>query len=82
MKGKYIMKKTICNFEYDTEQAELLKQKTSGFFGEVTGYEERLYRTSGGKYFLYVSGGKDSPYPKENIKRMSEQKAKEWLSET
>lgn len=75
------MKKTICNVEYDTEKAELLKQKTKGSFGDPTGYEERLYQTTDGKYFLYVNGGKDSPYPKENIKRMSSQKAKEWLSE-
>ena len=60
------MKKIICKKEYDTETAEL--------------YEESLYQTSAGTYFLYVNGGENSPYPKEDIKRLSKDKAEEWLA--
>ncbi len=80
-KGKEPMKKIICKVEYDTATAEMVEQRTSGFFGDPAGYEETLYKTLDGKYFLYVNGGEDSPYPTENIKRLSADKAKEWLSE-
>ena len=73
------MKKIICNAVYDTETAEMIERHTSGCFGDPKGYEETLYRTSDGKYFLYLSGGAESPYPKENIKRLSKEKAKEFL---
>ena len=72
------MKKIICKVEYDTEASELLKKYTHGYFGDPEGYEESLYVTEGGKYFLYVNGGVDSIHPEENIKRMSAEKADEW----
>ena len=74
------MKKIICKVEYDTENATLIEKKTVGEFGDPAGYEETLYQMPDGKYFLYVNGGEESPYTEENIKRMSAQKAKEWLS--
>ena len=72
------MKKVICNIEYDTETAALIKKHTYGVFGDSDGYEESLYVTEGGKYFIYVNGGEDSIYPVENIKRISALKADEW----
>ncbi len=74
------MKKVICKVEYDTENAELVAKFTSGAFGEADGYEESLYKTEGGKFFLYVNGGEESPYKKEDIKRLSPAKADEWLN--
>ena len=73
------MKKVICKVEYDTATAELVKKNTFGVFGDPAGYEESLYKTADGKFFLYVNGGADSKYPEENIKRMSADKAEEWL---
>ena len=73
------MKKIICKVEYDTDASELIAKNTFGNFGENDGYEESLYKTNDGKYFLYVNGGPDSKYPAENITRMSAAKAKEWL---
>ena len=73
------MKKVFCKVEYDTEKSELILKKTSGNFGEPDGYEEALYKTEGGKYFLYVNGGEESPYAKEDIKRMAAAKAEEWI---
>ena len=66
------MKKIICKKEYDTENAELLKKHTEGVFGEPEGYEESLYQISTGTYFLYVNGGENSPYPKEDIRVLRE----------
>ena len=74
------MKKVICKVEYDTATAELVKKNTFGAFGDPAGYEESLYKTADGKFFLYVNGGEESPYKEENIKRMSAAKAEEWLA--
>ncbi len=74
------MKKIICKREYDTENATLIKKFTNGAFGDADGYEESLYQTPGGLYFLYFNGGEESPYKTENIKSVSKAKAEEWLS--
>ncbi len=72
------MKKIICKVEYDTEAATLIEKRTFGTYGDPAGYEECLYVTEGGKYFLYVNGGSESQYTKEDIKRLSKAKAEEW----
>ena len=72
------MKKTVCKKVYDTETATVVKKVTSGNFGDPAGYEETLYVTADGKYFLYVNGGAESIHAKEDIKRMSAAKADEW----
>ena len=74
------MKKIICKVEYDTDNSEIVSKNTFGNFGEPDGYEETLYVTKDGKYFLYVNGGEASKYPSENITRMSKAKAEEWLN--
>ena len=72
------MKKIICKKEYDTETATLIKKYTNGFYGDPAGYEETLYQTEGGLYFLYVCGGEASIYPTEDIQRLAKTKVKEW----
>ena len=72
------MKKIICKVEYDTETATLIEKRTFGCFGDPAGYEESLYQTPAGKFFLYVNGGAESIYTEENIKRLSADKANEW----
>ena len=74
------MKKIICKKEYDTDLSREVKKVTFGNFGDPEGYEETLYITEGGNYFLYTNGGEESKYPKEDIKRMSAKAAEEWLS--
>lgn len=74
------MKKIVCKREYDTETATLVKKFTVGELGDAKGYEETLYQTEGGLYFLYVNGGEESPYKVENIKSVSKAKAQEWLA--
>lgn len=75
------MQKTICKVVYDTETSTLVKKVTVGNFGDSTGYEESLYQTPKGNFFVYVNGGIDSPYAKEDIIRLSKDKAKAWLEE-
>ncbi len=72
------MKKIICKVEYDTEKSEVVQKYTNGNIGDLAGYEETLYVTENGKYFLYTNGGAESVYPEEGIARMSAAKAEEW----
>lgn len=73
------MKKIICKKEYDTETANLVKKHTYSYFGDPAGYEETLYQTEGGLYFLYVNGGAESAYPAEDILRLAKSKVNDWL---
>ncbi len=75
------MKKIICKVEYDTDVSEIVFKNTFGQIGDPAGYEETLYKTPDGKFFLYTNGGEESPYTAEAISRMSAKKAEEWLSE-
>ena len=74
------MKKIICGVEYDTATSTIVKKNTFGCFGDPTGYEETLYVTEGGKYFLYTNGGEESKYTTEKITRMSKAKAEEFIN--
>ena len=75
------MQKTICGKLYDTEASTVVKKVTSGYFGDPCGYEETVYVTEGGNYFLYTNGGIDSKYPTENITRKSKAAADKWIAE-
>lgn len=73
------MQKIIGKKEYDTETAILIKQFTFSYFGDPAGYEETLYQTPDGFFFVYVCGGADSIHPQENIIRLGKAKVDEWL---
>ena len=73
------MVKIICKKEYDTEKSELVKKYTSSFWGDPNGYEECLFKTPAGLYFLYVNGGAKSAYPEPDIIRIGKSKVNEWL---
>ena len=75
------MKKIICKVEYDTEASQLIGKFTSGEFGDPAGYEESLYETTDGKFFIYVNGGAESIYPTEDIKRLAKDKVKAWKAD-
>lgn len=72
------MKKLICKREYDTQTATLIQKYTYSYFGDPAGYEESLYQTPEGLYFIYVCGGEASPYPSEDILRLAKAKVSEW----
>lgn len=73
------MKKIINKREYDTETAMLIAKATYGNFGDPAGYEEILFQTPEGLYFLFVRGGEASPYPTEDILRLAKAKVSGWL---
>ena len=73
------MKKIICKKVYDTRTAILIKKHTYSNFGDPEGYEECLYQTPDGFYFIYVRGGEDSPYPDADILRLGKGKVEDWL---
>ena len=72
------MKKIIRKREYDTETAVLVKKHTVGQFGDPAGYEESLYQTPEGLYFLYLYGGETSPYPEAKIETLAKAKVQDW----
>ncbi len=64
---------------YDTEKAEKLGTRSFGEFGDPAGYEETLYKTKQGLYFVVGKGGDESPYAKgEDIKPVTADEAKAW----
>ena len=73
------MKKIICKKVYDTENASVIKKCTYGCYGDPAGYEEILFQTPEGFYFVYGNGGANSPYPIEDLQRVAKTKVKEWL---
>ena len=46
------MKKIICKREYNTDTATLIKKYTYSYYGDPAGFEEILYQTPDGLYFL------------------------------
>ena len=78
-KGGKTMKKIICKKEYDSENATVVKKCIYGTYGDPAGYEEILFQTPEGLYFVYGNGGEASPYPVEDIKRIGKAKAEEWI---
>ena len=65
---------------YDTTKAEALGNKAFSVYGDPAGYEETLYKTKGGLYFLWGLGGADSPYNSgEDIRPITEKQAKAGL---
>lgn len=73
------MKKIICKKEYDTETASVVKKCIFGFYGDPAGYEEILFQTPEGLYFVYGRGGENSPYVEESISRLAKTKVQDWL---
>ena len=79
MKGRIYVKKIICKKEYDTETATIIKKHTNGFYGDPEGYEETLFQTPEGLFFIYVCGGHASPYSNEDIMRLAKNKVNNWI---
>lgn len=65
---------------YDSSKAEPLGNRVFSYFGDPAGYEETLYKTKGGLYFIWGLGGADSPYADgEDIRPVTEKEAQAWL---
>jgi hypothetical protein len=85
------MFKIINGLKYDTESASEIATYSYLNMSDVRGYEETLYKTKKGAWFLYGHGGALSPYY-ENIPGgscggskiclLTENEVKHWLLET
>lgn len=80
-KGRITMKKIIRKKLYDTDTAQLVASRAFSYYGDPAGYEEKLYQTPEGLYFLYGIGGETSPYPDPAIKAVSKANAQKWQEE-
>lgn len=69
------MKKTINKKVYNTDTATAIKTNTVSYFGDPAGYEETLYKTPKGGFFVYGIGGSESKYPEETIIVVTEEEA-------
>ena len=61
---------------YDTATSTEVANRSFGEFGDPAGYEETLYKTKQGLYFVVGVGGADSPYPAEDVKPLTKEEAK------
>lgn len=85
------MRKIINGARYDTDTAKKLGHWESGEdCREFSYYEESLYRTKAGKYFIHGAGNAASPYARisddrrrggEQIIAASEDAARKWAEE-
>lgn len=73
------MRKEIDGVVYDTQNSTIDKKFTYGVPGDPCGFEETLYITNDGKYFVYTYGGQNSKYPSENIFTINHADVKNWM---
>lgn len=73
------MTKNIDGVVFDTGDSTVDKKFTYGAPGDPAGYEETLYITADGRYFIYTNGGKASRYPSEDITPIARERLKEWI---
>ncbi len=73
------MRKEIDGVLYDTANSTVDKKFTYGVPGDPCGYEETLYITTDGKYFVYTFGGNLSKYTSENIIPIERENVKNWI---
>lgn len=73
------MKKTIDGVTYDTLTATVDKKFTYRAPGDPYGYEETLYITTEGRYFIYTNGGAHSKYPHEDVTPIEREQVRGWV---
>lgn len=64
---------------FDTEKSTELGTRSFGYFGDPAGYEETLYQTRQGLYFVVGKGGEESPYAEgEDLRYLTDDEAAAW----
>ena len=92
MKGEYNMQWTIDGKEYDTDTAKYIGRfRNTPYWNDAHFFEETLFRTKTGEFFLYGHGGTQSKYayispggrrnPAQRIIPLTDEKAKEWMQQ-
>ena len=72
------MKAIINRKTYNTETAEKQGEIFVSVFGDPAGYEESLFKTKKGVFFLYGKGGSESKYKEEAITPLTKEQAEQW----
>ena len=72
------MRKVINRKVYDTDKSTQLGYKYMGKFGQPDGYEEQLFVTKSGCYFIYGVGGSESLYGDPGINPLTDKQLKDW----
>jgi len=85
------MRRVIDGKVYDTDKASLIAEDSFGYVNDFKHWEERLYKTKKGNYFLHGEGGPLSHYSKplgnnstggsEKIIPMTKKEAFDWCQE-
>jgi hypothetical protein len=85
------MKTTINHLTYNTETAEEIASDSHGYSSDFNHWEETLYKTKNGNYFLHGKGGAMSRYSEacgnnsycggSEIIPMTEEEALAWCEE-
>lgn len=73
------MRKELDGVIYDTATSVVDKKFTYGVPGDPYGYEETLYITNDGRYFIYTNGGNKSKYPTESVTPIARENVKDWM---
>jgi hypothetical protein len=73
------MRKVLGGVVYDTDNSVVDKKFTFGAPGDPCGYEETLYITTSGQYFIYTNGGASSKYPAEEIYPIEHEHVRDWI---
>lgn len=60
---------------YDTERSTKVGTRNVGCYGDPAGFQEILYKTKAGLFFVVGKGGETSPYPVEDIRPISAEEA-------
>mgnify|MGYP003378871881 FL=1 len=68
------MKKIVNKRTYNTNTATKIGTYCEGQFGDPAGYEESLYKTKKGQYFLHGIGGAEDLVP------IAKEEANAWYS--
>jgi len=69
---------TIKEKTYSTYDAKCLGYRHIGEYGHDDGFEEQLFVSDDGQYFLYGMGGPESPYIEPEINLLREEEAVNW----
>jgi hypothetical protein len=71
------MKLTIAKKTYDTKKDKEVAHRTFGSYGQIDGFEEKLF-VNDKQFYIYGVGGVESPYAEPTIALMSDEDAESW----
>ena len=71
----------ISKTQYSLKESEKIGGYIHGEYGDPRGFEETLYQSKNGEYFIVGKGGMESRYKGENIISISNEDANQWINQ-